>query len=118
MENEKPKYTPLEVIDGHYPGFIEIKGAPFKISIVTTATDLPFPKGMERRNFAAFMVRACNNIERVEAVNKELVAALETIEAGVKKRLAPGSPDTFMTLVMAMTRQSKLARAAIEKAKG
>lgn len=58
----KMKHTPelWSVVDGHYPGMIEIKGAPFPISIVTSATDLDISDFCDRTE-AARRIVACVN---------------------------------------------------------
>lgn len=62
-------------------------------------------------------VSAClrDELAVTQAKNVELLAALEDIDAGIKKHLAPGSLSTFMTLVNFLSAQSKIIRATITK---
>ena len=64
-----------EVVPGHYPGFIEIKGAPFKISIVLQATDLSVTDAMERERCAEKIVKAMNHYDDLVAELRAIIAA-------------------------------------------
>lgn len=50
----------LEITPGYYPGFIEIKGAPFRVSIVVSASDITFADGFNRTRAAERIVEAVN----------------------------------------------------------
>ena len=75
----------LEIVDGHYPSMIEIAGLPFKISIVTSATDVDFHQGSVRGLYATYLVSACNSVsallELVREQNAALVAMMSVVEA-------------------------------------
>lgn len=58
-----------KVVPGHYPGFLEIVGASFKVSIVTTATDLSFEDFCNRTRDAHIM-----------AASKDMLLALQNLE--------------------------------------
>jgi hypothetical protein len=47
------------IIDGYYPGFIEIFGISFKVSIVTAASDLSGVHSLQREHDAAYIAAAC-----------------------------------------------------------
>lgn len=79
-----------KVVPGYYPGFIEIVGASFKVSIVTTATDLSFEDFCNRTRDAYIMAAA-----------KDLLVALEGVVL-----VADRATDEF-----------DLARSAIAKAR-
>jgi hypothetical protein len=36
------------VVDGHYPGFVEVKGSSFKLSVVISANDITLAKHCQR----------------------------------------------------------------------
>lgn len=58
-----------KVVPGYYPGFLEIVGASFKVSIVTTATDLSFEDFCNRTRDAHIM-----------AASKDMLLALQNLE--------------------------------------
>jgi len=58
-----------KVVPGHYPGFLNIVGASFTVSIVTTATDLSFEDFCNRTRDAHIMAAA-----------KEMLLALQNLE--------------------------------------
>jgi hypothetical protein len=80
---------PWRVTDGFYPGFLEVVGASFKISIVTSATDISINQAMTREADAHLISAAPELLEALQ----ELASAAE-----------------------AMGIDTELARAAIEKA--
>jgi Ead/Ea22-like protein len=49
---------PWQVINGHYPGFREIEGPSFQVSIVMSATNLTFSDGTQRETDAGFIAAA------------------------------------------------------------
>lgn len=58
-----------KVVPGHYPGFLNIVGASFTVSIVTTATDLSFEDFCNRTRDAHIM-----------AASKDMLLALQNLE--------------------------------------
>lgn len=58
-----------KVVPGHYPGFLNIVGASFTASIVTTATDLSFEDFCNRTRDAHIM-----------AASKDMLLALQNLE--------------------------------------
>jgi len=67
-----------KVVPGHYPGFLNIVGASFNVSIVTTATDLTFEDFCNRTEDAHIMAAAKDMLVALEAVVS--VADRATIE--------------------------------------
>lgn len=57
-----------KVVPGYYPGFLEIVGASFTVSVVTTATDLSFEDFCNRTRDAHIM-----------AASKDMLLALEAV---------------------------------------
>ena len=57
-----------KVVPGHYPGFLNIVGASFTVSIVTTATDLSFEDFFNRTRDAHIMAAAKDMLLALEAV--------------------------------------------------
>ncbi len=57
-----------KVVPGYYPGFLNIVGASFDVSIVTTATDLSFEDFCNRTNDAHIMAAAKDVLVALEAV--------------------------------------------------
>ena len=47
-----------KVVDGYYPGFLNIVGASYTVSIVTSATDLTLEDYVNRTNDAHLMAAA------------------------------------------------------------
>ena len=80
-----------KVLPGYYPGFLEIVGASFKVSIVTTATDLSFEDFCNRTRDAHIM-----------AASKDMLLALEAV----------------VSVADRSTVEFDMARAAIAKARG
>lgn len=82
-----------KVVPGYYPGFLEIIGASFKVSVVTDAIDLKLEDHIARVRDAHIM-----------AAGKDLLGALE----GMTERLDPYDyPD-----------EQRKAKLAIAKARG
>ena len=57
-----------KVVDGYYPGFLNIVGASYTVSIVTSATDLTLEDYVNRTNDAHLMAAAPDLLEALEAV--------------------------------------------------
>lgn len=55
-----------KVVDGYYPGFLNIVGASYTVSIVTTATDLTLEDYVNRTNDAHLMAAAPDLLEALE----------------------------------------------------
>lgn len=87
------------IIDGYYPGFIEIFGISFKVSIVTAASDLSGVHSLQREHDAAYIAAACpaNILPFLESY-EELLAA--------SKRVYEVYPDRW--LEQAITNAEKL----------
>lgn len=69
------------VVPGFYPGFVEIFGASFKISVVTHAADIGLVESMNRIEDARRIVacvNACRGLPTEELEEKGLVAAVGT----------------------------------------
>ena len=118
------------VVPGFYPGFVEIFGASFKISVVTHAADISLVESMNRIEDARRIVacvNACaglpteqlessppggvlNGVAGLIAQRDELLAALEIIAASEEFH-----GDSF---VCDFGTLQGVARAAIAKAKG
>lgn len=118
------------VVPGYYPGFVEIFGASFKISVVTHAADISLVESMNRIEDARRIVacvNACaglpteqlessppggvlNGVAGLIAQRNELLAALEIIAASEEFH-----GDSF---VCDFGTLQGVARAAIAKAKG
>ena len=60
-----------KVVDGYYPGFLEIVGASYKVSIVTSATDLTLEDYVSRTNDANLMAAAPDLLEALEQMIDE-----------------------------------------------
>ena len=80
-----------KVVPGYYPGFLNIVGASFDVSIVTTATDLSFEDFCNRTRDAHIMAAA-----------KDMMLALEAV----------------VSVADRATVEFDMARAAIAKARG
>lgn len=118
------------VVPGFYPGFVEIFGASFKISVVTHAADISLVESMNRIEDARRIVacvNACaglpteqlessppggiiNGVAGLIAQRNELLAALEIIAASEEFH-----GDSFVCDFVTL---QGVARAAIAKAKG
>ena len=118
------------VVPGYYPGFVEIFGASFKISVVTHAADIGLVESMNRIEDASRIVacvNACaglpteqlessppggiiNGVAGLIAQRNELLAALEIIAASEEFH-----GDSF---VCDFGTLQGVAGAAIAKAKG
>lgn len=57
-----------KVVPGYYPGFLEIVGASFTVSVVTTATDLSFEDFCNRTRDVHIMAAAKDMLLALEAV--------------------------------------------------
>ena len=57
-----------KVVDGYYPGFLNIVGASYTVSIVTSATDLTLEDYVNRTNDAHLMAAAPDLLEALEGV--------------------------------------------------
>ena len=57
-----------KVVDGYYPGFLNIVGASYTVSIVTSASDLTLEDYVNRTNDAHLMAAAPDLLEALEAV--------------------------------------------------
>lgn len=55
-----------KVVDGYYPGFLDIVGASYTVSIVTSATDLTLEDYVNRTNDAHLMAAAPDLLEALE----------------------------------------------------
>lgn len=64
MSNHTP--GPWTVVDGHYPGFLDINGPSFKISIITSASDLDFNDFLKRSADAHLIAAAPELLEALE----------------------------------------------------
>ena len=57
-----------KVVDGYYPGFLNIVGASYTVSIVTSASDLTLEDYVNRTNDAHLMAAAPDMLEALEAI--------------------------------------------------
>lgn len=83
-----------KVVTGYYPGFLEIVGASFNVSVVTDATDLTLDDHIARVRDAHIM-----------AAGKDMLEALESLVTNADRALFSDG-------------QYDMARAAIAKAQG
>ena len=60
-----------KVVDGYYPGFLNIVGASYTVSIVTSATDLTLEDYVNRNNDAHLMAAAPYLLEALEQMIDE-----------------------------------------------
>ena len=65
----------LKVVPGYYPGFIEIQGASFKISIVLSANDIRIEQGLQRQAEADKIAKATNAYDSLVAELRNILAA-------------------------------------------
>jgi Ead/Ea22-like protein len=75
---------PWQVINGHYPGFREIEGPSFRVSIVMSATNLTFSDGTQRETDAAFIAAA--NPQTI----LELLDKIDQLQAEIDRRFGIG----------------------------
>ena len=59
-----------KVVDGYYPGFLNIVGASYTVSIVTSASDLTLEDYVNRTNDARLMAAAPDLLEALELVEQ------------------------------------------------
>lgn len=64
-----------KVVDGYYPGFLNIVGASYTVSIVTTATDLTLEDYVNRTNDAHLMAAAPDLLEALENLYRDSMAS-------------------------------------------
>lgn len=60
-----------KVVDGYYPGFLNIVGASYTVSIVTSATDLTLEDYVNRTNDAHLMAAAPDLLEALDRMIDE-----------------------------------------------
>lgn len=93
-----------KVVDGYYPGFLNIVGASYTVSIVTSATDLTIEDYVNRTNDAHLMAAAPDLLEALEAI-LPFIPRTSASEGGASK---------YSENVKA----ADMVRAAINKARG
>ena len=59
-----------KVVDGYYPGFLNIVGASYTVSIVTSASDLTIEDYVNRTNDAHLMAAAPDLLDALELVEQ------------------------------------------------
>ena len=59
-----------KVVDGYYPGFLNIVGASYTVSIVTSATDLTLEDYVNRTNDAHLMAAAPDLLDALELLEQ------------------------------------------------
>ena len=60
-----------KVVDGYYPGFLNIVGASYTVSIVTSATDLTLEDYVNRTNDAHLMAAAPEILQALKDMCEE-----------------------------------------------
>lgn len=93
-----------KVVDGYYPGFLNIVGASYTVSIVTSATYLTLEDYVSRTNDAHLMAAAPDLLEALEAI-LPFIPRTSASEGGASK---------YSENVKA----ADMVRAAIAKARG
>ena len=68
-----------KVVDGYYPGFLNIVGASYKVSIVTSATELTIEDYVNRTNDAHLMAAAPDLLEALENLLKAFDGAFSGV---------------------------------------
>jgi len=76
--------TLLSIVPGHYPGFIEISGLPFKVVIVLSATDLSTYDGVQRQLAAERLVACWNVCAPIPTEILERMAAMDNVPDGME----------------------------------
>lgn len=74
----------LSIVPGHYPGFIQIAGLPFKVSIVLSATDLSTDEGVQRQLAAERLVACWNACAYIPTAILERMAAMDNVPDGME----------------------------------
>lgn len=93
-----------KVVDGYYPGFLNIVGASYTVRIVTSATDLTLEDYVNRTNDAHLMAAAPDLLEALEMAEAMLCRLEPIIDRGEDDSISVESEILF-------------ARAAISKAR-
>lgn len=95
-----------KVVDGYYPGFLNIVGASYTVSIVTSATDLTIEDYVNRTNDAHLMAAAPDLLEALDALVKINEDHNNSIQGVIGT--PPGWNDSYLDA----------ARKALSKARG
>lgn len=95
-----------KVVDGYYPGFLNIVGASYTVSIVTSATDLTLEDYVNRTNDAHLMAAAPDLLEALDALVKINEDHNKSIQGVIGT--PPGWNDSYLDA----------ARKALAKARG
>ena len=95
-----------KVVDGYYPGFLNIVGASYTVSIVTSATDLTIEDYVNRTNDAHLMAAAPDLLEALDALVKINEDHNNSIQGVIGT--PPGWNDSYLDA----------ARKALAKARG
>lgn len=93
-----------KVVPGYYPGFLEIVGASYKVSIVTTATDLDFEDFCNRTRDV-----------RIMAAAKDMLLSLEGL---TREGFEPDYGSDKLGAIWVTAGEWKIIKAAIAKARG
>ena len=110
------KFTPRpwSVVDGHYSGFIEIKGLSFRLPIVVRATDLDLSDYMARCA-DAHLISAAPDLLSAHDLGEKVISAFVAMTAD--GRLDCRNP-AVIELCEALSAYQKARDAAIAKATG
>jgi len=99
------------IIDGYYPGFIEIFGISFKVSIVTAASDLSGVHSLQREHDAAYIAAACPaNILPILESYEELLAASKGYLDNSVSDIGRQGRQAHGALLQAITNAEKLSQ--------
>ncbi|MBP3935041.1 MAG: hypothetical protein J6D44_14405 [Pseudomonas sp.] len=93
-----------KVVDGYYPGFLNIVGASYTVSIVTSATDLTLEDYVNRANDAHLMAAAPDLLEALE-VMIFAAAAVAVPHDGERKALQMSVDHALKALAKARGQQ-------------